>query len=157
VVFVSSIAGRLVLPFTGVYSSSKWAIEGLAESLSYEVRPFGVDVAIVEPGAYDTNIGNTMVMPDDSERLASYGDVAKLLDTVGAGLAQRLRNSPSEVGEAIMTLIAMPPGQRQLRTPVPADTLVEAINEATKPIQRAALESFGVSSLAAPMREQILS
>jgi NAD(P)-dependent dehydrogenase (short-subunit alcohol dehydrogenase family) len=135
VVFISSIAGRLVLPFTGVYTSSKWAIEGLAEALSYELRSFGVDVAIVEPGAYATHIGNVTVPPDDAQRLASYGAVANNLD---------------KVGEAIVGLIAMPGGRRPLRVTVPADALVDKINAVTAPIQREALTSFGVASLAAP-------
>lgn len=60
VIFVSSVVGRFVMPFTGIYTASKFAIEALAESFSYELRPFAVDVAIVEPGAYATNIFNAM-------------------------------------------------------------------------------------------------
>jgi len=63
VVFVGSVVGRFTMPFNGIYSSSKWAIEALAEAFSYELRPFGVDVAIGEPGAYATNIGNVMIRP----------------------------------------------------------------------------------------------
>lgn len=54
IVFVSSIGGLIGLPFQGLYSSTKFAVEGLAESLSIEVRPFGVDVVIVEPGDFKT-------------------------------------------------------------------------------------------------------
>jgi short-subunit dehydrogenase len=50
VVFVSSIIGRYVVPYIGVYAASKWALEALAESMSYELRASGVDIAIVEPG-----------------------------------------------------------------------------------------------------------
>ncbi len=84
VVFVSSVVGRFAMPFNGIYTSSKWAIEALAEAFSYELRPFEVDVAIVEPGAYATNIGNVMIKPDDVERLASYGEIAKTADMMMA-------------------------------------------------------------------------
>jgi len=145
VVFVSSVVGRFVVPFTGVYTSSKFAIEGLAESLSYELRPFGVDVAIVEPGAYATNIFNAIVTPDDAERLASYGDVAKTIDALGEALGANA-GQPIEVAEAIAALVAMPAGTRPLRTPVPGDTPATAINHAVEPIQRGVLEAYGLGS-----------
>ena len=54
IVYVSSVVGRIIIPFTGIYTASKWALEALAETSSYELAPFGIDVAIVEPGAYAT-------------------------------------------------------------------------------------------------------
>jgi NAD(P)-dependent dehydrogenase (short-subunit alcohol dehydrogenase family) len=148
VIFISSTVGRLVLPFTGVYTASKWAVEALAESLSYELRPFDIDVAIVEPGAYATNIFNAVIGPDDAERLASYGDVAKTIDRVGTALAARL-GKQGEVAEAIAALVNLPAGTRPLRTPVPAGSATTAINEASAPIQRGLLEAFGLSDLLA--------
>jgi NAD(P)-dependent dehydrogenase (short-subunit alcohol dehydrogenase family) len=73
VVYVTSVVGRYTFPFGGVYASSKWALEALAESSSYELGPLGVDVAIVQPTAYETNIGNSGVGPDDEQRLSGYG------------------------------------------------------------------------------------
>ena len=149
VIFVSSIAGRFVIPFTGLYTASKWAVEGLAEAFSYELRPFGIEVAIVEPGPYATHIGNVTVMPDDAARLASYGDVAKGIETVGAALGARIRD-PIEVAEAIAALVGMPPGSRPLRTVSPADSPIAAVNEETAPIQRRALEAYGFGPLLSP-------
>jgi NAD(P)-dependent dehydrogenase (short-subunit alcohol dehydrogenase family) len=145
VVFVSSVIGRFVVPFTGVYSASKWALEALAESFSYELRPFGVDVAIVEPGAYATNIVNVMITPDDAERLASYGDVAKTFDHILAGLTQSA-GQPIEVAQAITDLVALPAGARPLRTVVPAASPAATINDSTAPVQRAILENFGLGA-----------
>jgi NAD(P)-dependent dehydrogenase (short-subunit alcohol dehydrogenase family) len=149
VVFVSSVVGRFVVPFAGVYVASKWAIEGLAESLSYELRPFGVDVAIVEPGAYATNIFNAIITPDDTERLASYGDIGKTYDTIGAGMTASAGN-PIEVAEAISALVAAPAGSRPLRTVVPAASPATAINAAAAPVQRAVLEHFGLGAFLPP-------
>lgn len=56
VVFVGSIAGRVATPFMGPYSASKHAIEAVAESLAHELRPWGIHVALVEPGAIATAI-----------------------------------------------------------------------------------------------------
>jgi NAD(P)-dependent dehydrogenase (short-subunit alcohol dehydrogenase family) len=149
VVYVSSVVGRIVVPFTGVYTASKWALEALAESASYELRPFGVDVAIVEPGAYETNVVASMTGPDDAARVASYGDVAKILDQIGAGLAAKER-SVDEVADTILALANAPAGSRPLRTVVGGSTHVEEINARTAPLQRALLESFGLGTLIAP-------
>jgi len=55
IVVVSSIGGLLGLPFQAYYSASKFALEGWAEALAWEVRPFGVDVTLVEPGNFRTD------------------------------------------------------------------------------------------------------
>ena len=54
IVNVTSIAGELSLPFQGLYSASKFAVEGLSEALRVEVRPFGIDVVLVQPGDFRT-------------------------------------------------------------------------------------------------------
>jgi NAD(P)-dependent dehydrogenase (short-subunit alcohol dehydrogenase family) len=55
IVVVSSIGGIIGLPFSGYYSASKFALEGWAEALAWEVKPFGVDVTLVEPGNFRTD------------------------------------------------------------------------------------------------------
>jgi NAD(P)-dependent dehydrogenase (short-subunit alcohol dehydrogenase family) len=149
VIFVSSVVGRFVMPFGGIYTASKWALEALAEAFSYELRPFGVDVAIVEPGAYATNIFNATIMPDDAERLADYGEVGKTIDQISAGMAQ-MAGDPIEVAAAIAALAGAPAGARPLRTVVPSGSPAEAINASAAPIQRATLEAFGLSAFLAP-------
>lgn len=56
IVFVGSIAGRSALPFLGPYAASKHALEAVADSLRVELRPFGIRIAIVEPGTIRTRI-----------------------------------------------------------------------------------------------------
>ena len=56
IVLVGSIAGRSALPFLGAYAASKHALEALADTLRVELRPFGIDVALVEPGTIRTPI-----------------------------------------------------------------------------------------------------
>ncbi len=61
VVQMSSISGRVVAgPFWGHYAASKFALEALSEALSYELRPFGVRVVLIEPGSYATTIGDSI-------------------------------------------------------------------------------------------------
>ena len=148
IVYVSSVAGRFALPFYGPYAASKWALEALAETSSYELRPFGVDVAIVEPGAFGTNIGNSRTGPDDPQRLAAYAGVAPLGAKVLAGLiASATGRSPREVADAIFALAECPAGKRPLRTPVPNDPGIEALNEAVAPIQREFVADFDLAEL----------
>ncbi len=58
IVGTSSNLGHLVLPVIGYYCSSKWAFEAIHESLAAEVRPFGIHVTLIEPGAYATEFGS---------------------------------------------------------------------------------------------------
>ncbi len=146
VVYISSVVGRVVIPFTGIYSSTKWALEALAETASYELRPFGIDVAIVEPGAYTTNIFSAIVNADDTARVESYGDVAKLYDQISAGLGSSA-GDPQEVADAVVVLTKQSAGERPLRTIVGGSEQAAAVNAAVAPLQRSLLENFGLASL----------
>ena len=56
VLFVSSVTGRVATPLMGAYAASKFAIEGLADALRVELKPFGVAVVLIEPGSIDTDL-----------------------------------------------------------------------------------------------------
>ena len=56
IVNVSSLAGRVVAPYGGIYSASKYALEAASEALYYELHPFGVRVLLIEPGGFETAI-----------------------------------------------------------------------------------------------------
>jgi NAD(P)-dependent dehydrogenase (short-subunit alcohol dehydrogenase family) len=56
IVFISSVNGRLAVPMIGAYNASKFALEAIADTLRLELRPWNVDVAVVEPGSTDTDI-----------------------------------------------------------------------------------------------------
>jgi NAD(P)-dependent dehydrogenase (short-subunit alcohol dehydrogenase family) len=150
VIYVSSVVGRIVIPFSGVYTASKWALEALAENSSYELAPFGIDVAIVEPGAYPTEIASKVVAADDAARVRSYGDVAQFADGRIAALnASAAGRDSREVATAILQLANAPAGARPFRTVVPSNPAVEAINGSVAPVQRALMESLGLESLLA--------
>lgn len=59
IINISSVVGRLALPFFGPYNATKHAIEALSDSLRNELKPFGIDVVIIEPGAISTGITET--------------------------------------------------------------------------------------------------
>jgi NAD(P)-dependent dehydrogenase (short-subunit alcohol dehydrogenase family) len=56
IVTVGSLAGKATLPFSGIYSASKHAVEALSDALHYELEPFGIRVVLVEPGGFETEI-----------------------------------------------------------------------------------------------------
>jgi NAD(P)-dependent dehydrogenase (short-subunit alcohol dehydrogenase family) len=138
----------MTLPFSGIYTASKWALEALAETSSYELAPFGVDVAIVEPGAYATEIFGKVTVADDTARVAAYGDVVKYEQALQAGLAASTQGrDPQDVADAIVRLANAPAGGRALRTVVPENPAIEGINAAVAPIQREILKGSGMEAL----------
>ena len=64
IINVTSVLGRLGTPLNGAYVASKFALEGLSESLRVELWPLGVHVSVVEPGSIRTNFGNNQVIGD---------------------------------------------------------------------------------------------
>ncbi len=68
VVNVSSVVGRVTMPLNGVYGATKYAIEALSEALAFELGPFGVDVAVIEPGAVASGALDTPEVHDTVDR-----------------------------------------------------------------------------------------
>src|SRR5262249_11774520 len=64
-VFVGSSLGRVILPFMGPYTASKFAVEALAETMAPEVKPLGIDLTILEPGVYATSFLDNTIFPGD--------------------------------------------------------------------------------------------
>jgi NAD(P)-dependent dehydrogenase (short-subunit alcohol dehydrogenase family) len=79
---VSSDSARYGNPALSLYCASKWALEGWAESLAYEVEPFGVRVVLLEPGNYDTAIWSTTprVTPPGSAYAGLLGAVGRFVE-----------------------------------------------------------------------------
>jgi NAD(P)-dependent dehydrogenase (short-subunit alcohol dehydrogenase family) len=151
VVQVSSIVGRVSLPTTGTYSASKFALEALAEAQRDELHGLGIDVVVVEPGAFPTEVGNKGLYAHDPARSDDYGPAAQIPQKMGEGLA-RLFSSPNapkpqQVADAIHRIIHTPHGQRPDRVVV--DDLtggpVKALNEAYQKHRRDVLAAFGIA------------
>ena len=148
VIYVSSVVGRIVVPFGGVYTASKWALEALAETKSYELRPFGIDVAIVEPGAYGTDIFSKIVEPDDAQRASGYAELEAMRRQFTNALGEAsLSADAQDVADAILALAEQPAGRRALRTVVGGSEQVETINRRADVEQRATMEAYGLQAL----------
>jgi NAD(P)-dependent dehydrogenase (short-subunit alcohol dehydrogenase family) len=149
---ISSINGRIAVPFYGVYSASKFAVEALAEILRYELASFGVDSCIVEPGPFPTEAWKNSPPPADAARLDAYGLLARgrdqILATAG-GLCADKNNpvDPKLFVDAVLKLIATPAGERPLRTVVGIDFGAVKLNELTAPFAKGVLEALGMTHL----------
>ena len=103
IVNVSSIAGRIGFPMGSSYVSSKFALEGLSESMSYELKQFGIKIVLIEPGVINTNFA--FVTPKKVlDTNSSYSQLMKkleenLLSTIANG------TSPKEVANVILRAI----------------------------------------------------
>jgi short-subunit dehydrogenase len=72
IITMSSIMGHIAVPFQGVYSATKFALEGLVEALSMEVRPFGIHVVLLEPGDCCTQFTANRCWTKESQRNQVY-------------------------------------------------------------------------------------
>jgi NAD(P)-dependent dehydrogenase (short-subunit alcohol dehydrogenase family) len=98
---VSSTLGIAAMPLIGFYCSTKWAIEGLHESLAQEVEGFGIKVTLIEPGAYATDLGSPQ-----SLKIAPGIDVyADLRQRVFGRLSTAERGDPQATPEAILKIV----------------------------------------------------
>src|SRR6201996_236395 len=78
IVQVSSIGGLAAFPLTGIYHASKWALEGLSETLRQEVEPFGVKVLMVEPSGFRTDwAGSSMDRADPIDAYQQIDQIAQ--------------------------------------------------------------------------------
>ena len=154
IVQVSSGLGRILLPFVGIYASTKWAIEALAETYRAELKPTGVEVSIVQPGAFPTSFNQQAIMGADGERAAGYGPLADGMAQMGAFLEQLFASpngpDPQEVADAIVALVESPAGSRPPRVVVDRfnGDGPRALNDAHAQVQKALLAGMGLPFLA---------
>jgi NAD(P)-dependent dehydrogenase (short-subunit alcohol dehydrogenase family) len=152
VINVGSILGRVTIPFFGLYGASKQALEALTDSYRYELSQFGVDVVLVQPSAYPTNMYAAAQQPADGVRAREYGEVAeipgKILQTFVNIFQGADAPNPQDVADSIEKLIATPVGQRPDRVVVGLPFGSDAVNAAVAPIQRKLIDSLGLTSLA---------
>lgn len=142
IIQISSQLGRVIVPYSGHYSATKFALEAMSEQLAYELVPHGIDVAIIEPGGYPTKVwvnrnAYSQGLKDRSLPKHSAGYPAQV-EQMGKEDGSGRSNDPMDVARAIAGLIAQPPGTRPLRLPIsPGNKPQLPINQATAQVQTA--------------------
>ena len=152
IINVSSGWGRFSAPFSAVYAASKFALEGLSEGLYYELRPLGVDVTIIQPGAFPTEMSQKVQFGSDTSVVNDYKVIADVPQKMGSARAQmfeRANPDPQDVADAVIRLINLPKGQRPLRTVVDPTTgeFVKRANEAVNVEYAKVMTAFGMKEL----------
>lgn len=157
IINVSSAVGRFAFPLMAPYVSSKWAVEGLTQSLNAELAPVGIDAVILEPGAFPTTDFFSKMeaySPTNNEAIREYGELAEMPeqfsammgDLVAAGEAP----DPQMIADAVIKLVDLPAGNRPLRTVVDfmLGKEINQFNEKSDELQQLAFESFQPRSAA---------
>lgn len=153
-IHISSLLGRIALPFYGPYNASKWALEALAENYRVELSGFGVDSCIIEPGGYPTGFMTNLMKPSDNSQNESYGDMInaplQMFDNFEDALANNPAQNPQNVSDAILKLISTPAGQRPMRTI--ADKMgmgdyIDPYNNQLASIHQGIYTAFGMDSM----------
>ena len=147
IINVSSIAGLLALPGLGAYAASKFALEGMSEALRHEVAPFGVQVCLVEPGPYKTDIlgRNRTLGRNALDTTSAYAPYTRRAEALFDRIAAQGSGDPQDVADAIVALLHDPsPGLRNvlggsarvramMKRVLPFGVLEWAIGRATRP------------------------
>ena len=152
IINVSSGWGRFSAPFSVVYAASKFALEGLSEGLHYELRPLGVDVAIIQPGAFPTEMSQKTQTGSDLSVVEGYQAIADVPNKMFAAIGQIFESknpNPQDVADAVVKLTNLPKGQRPLRTVVDPSTgeIIKKANDAVSVEYAKVLTAFGIEDL----------
>ncbi len=149
---VSSQQGRFVIPGGGLYASTKFALEALSEQLAYELVPHGIEVVIIQPGGFPTNVGknrakyNAQIIARSTPRHAvGYPAMIEQMKrppgAPGGPMPAGLPD-PMLVPTAIAEIAAMAAGTRPLRRPVhPGNKPQIEINRVSRETQLKLMES----------------
>jgi NAD(P)-dependent dehydrogenase (short-subunit alcohol dehydrogenase family) len=152
VVNIGSILGRVTLPFFGLYGASKFAIEALTDSYRYELSTLGIDVVLVQPSNYPTNIFATAQRPGDAARAPGYGEIGaipdKMVETLTALFNSDNAPDPHDVAEAIARIVEQPKGKRAARWVVGQSFGADVLNAQAVSVQAQLLEGLGLGQFA---------
>jgi NAD(P)-dependent dehydrogenase (short-subunit alcohol dehydrogenase family) len=155
---IGSIAGRIALPFLGLYGATKFTLEGLTEAYRYELAPFGIDAAIIEPGTFPTAISAKRQVAADTERFALY---QAALDGFTKSFYAENRSAtppdPQQVADAVARVIALPAAERPLHTVVATAAqrqAPQAVNDAVAQATQSFFEMLDIPMTIKPKREE---
>lgn len=153
-IHMSSLLGRMTIPFYGPYNASKWALEALAENYRTELSGLGIDVCIVEPGGFATSFMDNLIRPSDSARIETYGAFAQVpqqsLEGFEKAVAANPAQNPQNVADAVAKLVNLPAGGRPFRTIVDAMGMGAAVgpyNDQLQALTEGIYNAFGMGAM----------
>jgi NAD(P)-dependent dehydrogenase (short-subunit alcohol dehydrogenase family) len=128
IVNISSVGGQVSVPILSAYNSTKFALEGLSESLSHELGPFGIRVIIIEPGFIKTNIMNSSVLAKSaSVENSPYYSFTKKIESYFKSMMDNPESSnPEEVAKVILHAVTSDNPQLRFTVGNDASAIVQA-------------------------------
>ena len=127
IVNISSAAGRFGLPGSSAYVSTKFAVEGLSESMSYELEPFGIKVILIEPGVIKTNFMSGMVIAKKSQNPNSpYSQMMQKMSTTMEQMLENASSSPDLVAKVVLQAVTSENPSLRYLTGKDVETWIEA-------------------------------
>jgi NAD(P)-dependent dehydrogenase (short-subunit alcohol dehydrogenase family) len=148
IVNVSSVGGRIGVPVLSAYQSTKFALEGLSESMSYELEPFGIRVVIIEPGFIRTNIVNSSTSAQKA--LDPKSPYFPLMQKVKNHFKSMMENAsssspPEEVAKVILQAITSKNQQLRYTVGNDAATIIQArMNMPDKEFRKMVIQNFSL-------------
>lgn len=157
IVNVSSLLGRVTIPFCGPYNASKWALEAMTENYRAELSSFGIDVCLIEPGGFATGFLSGAGKGSDTARNSFYSDIPPepevYFSEFEQGLKQNPEQSPQLVADTLLEIINTPVPQRKFRHTVDkigmGDPIAE-LNQAHEQLTQGLFSNMGLDHLLKP-------
>lgn len=118
---ISSVAGYSAYPGWGAYSSTKFAIEGLSETLHVELAPLGIHVTVVEPGFFRTDFLESTSLSETLLRIPDYAETVGKMREFAVGYNHQQPGDPAKLAQALLQVASAP--EPPLRLPLGTDTL----------------------------------
>jgi NAD(P)-dependent dehydrogenase (short-subunit alcohol dehydrogenase family) len=118
---ISAIAGYRGVAGFGVYSSTKFAVEGLSEALHDELAPLGIHVTVVEPGFFRTDFLDAASLSVSSRQISDYEATAGKVRAIAGGLNHNQPGNPSKLADVLVALADAP--NPPVRLPLGSDTV----------------------------------
>jgi short-subunit dehydrogenase len=100
-----SMGGRVTFPLYSIYHATKWAVEGFSESLAFELRPFGIRVRLVEPGAIRTEFYGRSREPIPAPAGAGYDALVQRCQGISIAAGREHGSGPEVVADTIIRAI----------------------------------------------------
>ena len=144
IVNVSSVGGRISLPVLSAYNSTKFALEGLSESMSYELEPFGIKVVIIEPGVIRTNIMNSSIFAKKARDPKSpYFSLIQKVENNFKLMMENKSSSPEEVAKVILGALTSKNPQLRYTVGDDAATMIQArVNMSDNEFKKMIMQNF---------------
>ena len=147
IVNISSVGGRIGVPVLSAYQSTKFALEALSESMSYELEPFGIRVVIIEPGFIRTNIINSSTSAEKAlDPKSPYFPLMKKVKNYFKSMMENASSSPpEEVAKVILQAVTSENPQLRYTVGNDAAAIIQArMNMPDKEFRKMVIQNFSL-------------